>query len=820
MNRQNKGDKMEIYGKFTEQAKLAIDKARDEAIAMGHSLIGSEHLFLGILQQEGQVAAAFENAGITADLIRQKIIDLVGDGSGSATRLLGFSQRTVQIFEISHMAARQMGSDVMGIEHMMVGILREGKGLAVKILSDLNVNMTSLEKDILEIAKKADKDNKKAQEKQKSILLRYGINLNEEAKNGRLDPVVGREKEITRVIQILSRRTKNNPCLVGEPGVGKTAVAEGLAQRILDGDVPDELRGKKVISLDMPGILAGSKFRGEFEERMKQAITEAQKAGNVILFIDEMHTIIGAGGGDGSIDASNILKPALSRGDVQVIGATTFAEYRKKVEKDPALERRFQVVQVDEPSQDEAIEILNGLRKRYEDHHGVTITNGAILAAVALSARYVTDRFLPDKAVDLMDEASARIKLKTYVKPDDFYEMEDSLLKITSEKEEAAGKNDQNLVSELTEKEENLKAKIAEADAALKEEARKKAVVTEEDIASIVSGWTGIPVEKLNQTETFKLLNIENTLRKRIVGQDEPIVAISRAIRRARVGLKDPKRPVGSFLFLGPTGVGKTELCRALADALFGDEESIIRLDMSEYMEKHSVSKLIGSPPGYIGYEEGGQLCEKVRRKPYSIILLDEIEKAHPDVFNILLQMLEDGKLSDSKGKVADFKNAVIIMTSNVGAHTIKKQKTMGFSGGDDLEEKMNAYEKMKDNIMGELKKTFRPEFLNRLDEVIVFHSLDKEEIRQIIDLMVEELRKRAEKLGLDLMVTDSAKDLLFTEGYDEQYGARPLRRTITRLVEDKLAEAILKDTVKSGQRAVIDGEDGRIVLKGVEING
>ena len=811
---------MEIYGKFTEQAKLAIDKARDEAIAMGHSLIGSEHLFLGILQQEGQVAAAFENAGITADLIRQKIIDLVGDGSGSATRLLGFSQRTVQIFEISHMAARQMGSDVMGIEHMMVGILREGKGLAVKILSDLNVNMTSLEKDILDIAKKTDKENKKEQEKKKSILLRYGINLNQEAEKGKLDPVIGREREITRVIQILSRRTKNNPCLVGEPGVGKTAVAEGLAQRILSGDVPDELRGKKVISLDMPGILAGSKFRGEFEERMKQAITEAQKDGNVILFIDEMHTIIGAGGGDGSIDASNILKPALSRGDVQVIGATTYTEYRKKVEKDPALERRFQVVQVDEPSQEDAIEILNGLRQRYEDHHGVTITNGAILAAVSLSARYVTDRFLPDKAVDLMDEASARIKLKTYVKSDEFYAMEDELLKISTEKEEAAGKDNPDLLKEVTEKEEALKVKIAEVDAALKEEARKKAIVTEEDIASIVSGWTGIPVEKLNQTEAFKLLNIENTLRKRIVGQDEPIIAISRAIRRARVGLKDPKRPVGSFLFLGPTGVGKTELCRALADALFGDEESIIRLDMSEYMEKHSVSKIIGSPPGYIGYEEGGQLCEKVRRKPYSIILLDEIEKAHPDVFNILLQMLEDGKLSDSKGKAADFKNAVIIMTSNVGAHTIKKQKTMGFSGGDDVEEKMNAYEKMKDNTMGELKKTFRPEFLNRLDEVIVFHSLDKEEIRQIIDLMVEELRKRAEKLGMNLEVTEKAKDLLFDEGYDEQYGARPLRRTITRLVEDKLAEAILKDTIRPGQTALIDDEDGKIVLKGVEING
>ena len=812
---------MEVYGKFTDGSKRAIDIAKNEAAAMGHSLIGSEHLLLGILQLQSPISSAFETAGITADLIRSRIIELVGDGSGTNTKLLGFSQRTVQIFEISHLTARQMGKSAVGIEHLMVGILKEGKGIAVKILNDMNVNLVQLEKDILEISRKTEQEVQRAKENEKSVLRKYGINLTEDARGGKLDPVVGREKEIERVIQILSRRTKNNPCLVGEPGVGKTAIAEGLAQKICSGDIPDNLRGKKLISLDMPGLLAGSKFRGEFEERMKQALEEAKKDGKVILFIDEMHTIIGAGGGAGSIDASNILKPALSRGEVQVIGATTYTEYRKKVEKDPALERRFQQVQIDEPSLTDAVEILNGLKAEYEKHHHVKITDRAIYAAVSLSDRYIPDRFLPDKAVDLMDEAAARIKLKTYIKPDDVIEMEDELEEINASKEEAIQKQDFEQAAALRDREQELNAKIKEASAKMEEVYADKAVVTEEDIASIISGWTGIPVEKLNQSETEKLVNIEETLKSRIIGQEEPIVAISRAIRRARVGLKDPKRPVGSFLFLGPTGVGKTELCKALAEALFGDEESIIRLDMSEYMEKHSVSKIIGSPPGYVGYEEGGQLCEKIRRKPYSIVLLDEIEKAHPDVFNILLQMLEDGHLSDSKGKMADFKNAVIIMTSNVGAHRIKKQKTMGFSAGDDLDEKMNAYEKMKENIIGELNKTFRPEFLNRLDEVIVFHSLDQDEIRQIIDLMIKDLKERAKKLKMNMEVTDEAKDLIFREGFDEQYGARPLRRTITRLVEDKFAEAILKGELSPGDTVIVDAGGDRILLeKGGEQNG
>ncbi len=811
---------MEIYGKFTEEAKNAIDAAQNEAVAMGHSLIGSEHLFLGILQQQGPLSTAFENAGITVDIIRSRVIDLVGDGSGTATKLLGFSQRTVQIFEISHMAAKQMGKEAIGIEHMMVGIIKEGKGIAVKILKDMNVNVIQLEKDIIEISKKTENEARRARENEKSILFKYGTNLTEEARQGKLDPVVGREKEIERVIQILSRRTKNNPCLVGEPGVGKTAVVEGLAQKICAGDVPDNLRGRKIISLDMPGILAGAKFRGEFEGRMKQAIKEAQKDEKTILFIDEIHTIIGAGGGEGSIDASNILKPALSRGEVQLIGATTFTEYRKKVEKDPALERRFQQVQVDEPSLTDAVEILTGLREEYENHHKVKITDKAIFSAVSLSARYIPDRFLPDKAVDLMDEAAARTKLNTYIKTDEMIELEDELTEVMAAKEDAIQTQDFEAAARMRDREQKLNELIQKAEDEKKEEYAAKAIVTEDDIAAIISGWTGIPVEKLNQSETEKLLNIEDTLKKRIIGQEEPVIAISRAIRRARVGLKDPKRPVGSFLFLGPTGVGKTELCKALAEALFGDENAIIRLDMSEYMEKHSVSKIIGSPPGYIGYEEGGQLCEKIRRKPYSIVLLDEIEKAHPDVFNILLQMLEDGQLSDSKGKMADFKNAVIIMTSNVGAHTIKKQKTMGFSA-DDVDEKMNAYEKMKGNIMESLNKTFRPEFLNRLDEVIVFHNLDKPEIRQIIDLMIEELRKRAAKLKMDLEVTEAAKDFIFREGFDEKYGARPLRRTITRLIEDKFAEAILKDELSVGDKAVVDVKDDKIVfIKAGEIDG
>ena len=804
---------MEVYGRFTEGAKAALEIAQQEAISMGHSLIGSEHILLGILKQEGGIKTAFERAGIDSETIREKILEMVGDGSGTGTKLLGFSQRTLQILEISYAVCRQLGRDSIGTEHLMIGIIREGKGIAVKILSDMSVNLVELEKNIIEVSQQVDEEVKQAKEDEKSILKKYGNDLTKDAKIGKLDPVVGRQKEIERVIQILSRRTKNNPCLIGEPGVGKTAVIEGLAQKIEEGDVPDNLRGKRIVSLDMPAILAGAKFRGEFEERMKQAITETKKAGNIILFIDELHTIIGAGGGEGSIDASNILKPALSRGEVQVIGATTYTEYRKRIEKDPALERRFQQVKIEEPSLTDAINILQGLKEKYESHHNVKITDKAIFAAVSLSHRYISDRFLPDKAVDLMDEAAARIKLKTYKKPEEVLKLEQELDDISTSKEEAIQKQDFEAAAKFRDREQEIKGRIKEVDEKFNEKYLDQAVVTEEEIAGIIANWTGIPVERLNQSETEKLLNIEDVLRSRIIGQEEPIVAISRAIRRARVGLKDPKRPIGSFLFLGPTGVGKTELSKALADALFGDENAIVRLDMSEFMEKHSVSKLIGSPPGYVGYDEGGQLTEKVRRNPYSIILLDEVEKANPDVFNILLQILEDGRLSDSKGRVVDFKNTVIIMTSNVGAHAIKKQRSLGFAT-EDLDEKMNAYEKMKENIMEELNKMFRPEFLNRLDEIIVFHSLAKEEIVQIIDLMIEDLKKRAKKLKMDIQVTDQAKDFVFQQGFDEKYGARPLRRTITHLIEDKFAEAMLKGELSEGDQAIVDVIEDKIVFE------
>ncbi len=803
---------MEVYGKFTENAKIALEIAQQEATSMGHSLIGSEHILIGILRQGGALAAAFEKAGINAQRVRDKVLELVGDGSGTGTKLLGFSQRTLQILEISYAACKQLGKDSIGTDHLMIGIIREGKGIAVKILTEMGVNLRDLEKSIMEVSRKVEKEERQARENEKSVLKKFGNDLTREAMAGKLDPVVGREKEIERVIQILCRRTKNNPCLIGEPGVGKTAVVEGLAQKICSADVPDILRGKRIISLDMTSLVAGAKFRGEFEDRMKQALEETKKAGDVILFIDEMHTIIGAGASEGSIDASNILKPALSRGEIQIIGATTYTEFRKRIEKDPALERRFQQVPVDEPSLTDAVTILQGLREKYEKHHNVKITDKALYAAVSLSNRYISDRFLPDKAVDLMDEASARIKLKTYKKPESVMIYEKELAEIAASKEEAIQKQDFEIAATLRDREQELKEKIQAEQEQLNEKYADKAVVTEEEIAAVVAGWTGIPVKKLNQSETDKLVHLEEVLHSRIIGQEEPIVAISRAIRRARVGLKDPKRPIGSFLFLGPTGVGKTELCKALAEALFGDENAIIRLDMSEFMEKHSVSKLIGSPPGYVGYDEGGQLTEKVRRKPYSIVLLDEIEKASPDVFNILLQILEDGRLSDSKGKTADFKNCVIIMTSNVGAHNIKKQRTMGFAA-EDIDDKMNAYEKMKENIMEQLNRTFRPEFLNRLDEVIVFHSLDREEIVKIIDLMVEDLKKRAEKLKMDLQVTDAAKELIFKEGFDEKFGARPLRRTITRLIEDKFAEAMLTGEIGEGDTAVVDAREDRIIL-------
>ena len=644
-------------------------------------------------------------------------------------------------------------------------------------------------------------------------LNQYGRDLTEMAKEGKLDPIIGREKEIERVIQILSRRTKNNPALIGDPGVGKTAIAEGLAQKIIEGNIPEILKGKRVVTLDLSSMVAGSKYRGEFEERLKNVMNEIRESKNVILFLDEMHTIIGAGGAEGAIDASNILKPALARGEIQAIGATTLDEYRKHVEKDAALERRFQPVMVGEPTKEETLLILEGLRDKYEAHHKVKITDEAIKAAVELSDRYIADRFLPDKAIDLVDEAASKVRIKIFTAPPDLKKMEEDLAALEKEKAEAISLQNYERAAELRDRLQQIRQKLEDSRKNWNDKASlKDSVVTEEDIASIVSGWTGIPVTKLAEEESERLLNLESILHQRVIGQEEAVLAVSKAIRRARVGLKDPKRPVGSFIFLGPTGVGKTELSKALAEALFGDENAVIRIDMSEYMEKHTVSKLIGSPPGYVGYEEGGQLTEKVRRKPYSVILLDEIEKAHPDVFNVLLQILDDGRLTDGKGRTVDFKNSVVIMTSNVGVSTIRKQAVLGFATSSN--EREDAYEKMKENVLEELKKTFRPEFLNRVDEIIVFHQLQEEHIRKIVDLMLKSLLVRIKEMNINLEITDKARAFLAEKGYDQAYGARPLRRAIQKMVEDQLSEEMLKGKIKPGSEVLVDVEDDKLIFR------
>ncbi len=809
---------MELYGKFTQAAKNALTYAQEEARTMGHSLIGSEHILLGLIREgEGIAAEVLDNFGVDEEKARKKIISMVGSGNGSNTKLLGFTQRTARIIEIGYSEAQKQGKNAIGTEHLLVGIIKEGNGIGAKALLELGISPDELIREIIDIIENEDYEEESGNEEIKgssgSMLKKFGKDLTVSAKEGQIDPVIGREAEIERIIQILSRRTKNNPCLIGEPGVGKTAVVEGLAQKIADGDICDSLQDKKIITLDMASMLAGAKFRGEFEERLKKAINEASKSEKIILFIDELHTIIGAGAAEGAIDASNILKPVLARGQIQVIGATTYEEYRKRIEKDTALERRFQPVKVEEPSIEDAINILSGLRPKYEEHHGVTITDDALKAAVTLSDRYISDRFLPDKAVDLIDEAASLMKLSTFVMPDNIVELEQKLEELSNSKEEAVQKQDFEEAAKFRDLEKELQLKIEKEKGNWKNNSHDNAVVDEEEIAKIVSKWTGIPVNKLTQNESERLLNIEKVLHNRVIGQDEAVSAVSKAIRRARVGLKDPNRPVGSFIFLGPTGVGKTELSKALAEAIFGEESAIIRLDMSEYMEKHSVSKLIGSPPGYIGYEEGGQLTEKVRRKPYSVVLLDEIEKAHPDVFNLLLQILEDGRLTDSKGKTVDFRNTVIIMTSNVGAQRIKKQKSMGFSVSD-MDEKMDAYEKMKENVMEELNKSFRPEFLNRIDEVIVFHSLEKEHILQIIELMTNGLKKRVKNMDIDIEISDSVKEYIAKKGYDQKYGARPLRRTIMRLIEDKFAEEMLKEAIGNKDTVFVDLENEKIVFK------
>jgi ATP-dependent Clp protease ATP-binding subunit ClpC len=801
-----------MFGRFTERAQKVLALAQEEASRLGHNGVGTEHILLGLVREGGGIAAkALMSLDLSSEKIQKEVEKIIGRGQGT-TSVMAYTPRAKKVIELSIDEARKLGHNYVGTEHILLGLIREGEGVAARVLANLGVSLNKARQQVLQLlgGDGSDVHQDSQQAANTPTLDSLARDLTQMAKDRKLDPVIGRSKEIERVIQVLSRRTKNNPVLIGEPGVGKTAIAEGLAQRIVDNEIPETLRNKRVMVLDMGTVVAGTKYRGEFEDRLKKIMDEIRQAGNIILFIDELHTLIGAGGAEGAIDASNILKPALARGELQCIGATTLDEYRKHIEKDAALERRFQPIMVDEPSVDEAIQILHGLRDRYEAHHRVKITDSALEAAVRLSDRYITDRFLPDKAIDLVDEAASRVRLRTHTQPPNLKDLEEKLEEVRSEKEAAVQSQEFEKAASLRDKEQKLREELESRKMEWQQKQMKKdSVVTEEDIADIVSQWTGIPVKKLAEEESERLLKMEEILHQRVIGQEEAVRAVARAIRRARAGLKDPKRPIGSFIFLGPTGVGKTELARALAEALFGDENAMIRVDMSEYTERHTTARLIGAPPGYVGYEEGGQLTEKVRRKPYSVVLLDEIEKAHPEVFNILLQVLDDGRLTDGKGRTVDFRNTVIIMTSNVGAQTIKKGGALGFTVNREAE-----YTNMKDKVMDELKKQFRPEFLNRIDEVIVFHSLAEEHIQQIVDLMSEDLRKRLKEQDIHFVLSQEAKAFLAKEGFDPQYGARPLKRAIQRHIEDQLSEALLSGTIKRGDRVYIDVEDGKLQVK------
>ena len=806
-----------IFGKFTKKAEAALILAKECAVAFGHSYIGTEHLLWGLAKEgTGIAASVLSSNGVTDERISQKILELIGGGDGSVANP-SYTPRTKRVLELSYAEARRMGQNYIGTEHLLIAIMREGESVAVRIINDLGVDIRKLYENVLTMLSEdtpmaAVQSKPQATDVDTPTLDQFGRDLTAMVLEGKVDPVIGRDKEIERVIQILSRRTKNNPCLIGEPGVGKTAICEGLAHKIVEGNVPETLKGKRVVTLDLSSMVAGAKYRGEFEDRLKKSIEEIRNAGNVILFIDELHTIVGAGAAEGAIDAANILKPLLARGEIQIIGATTLDEYRKHIEKDAALERRFQPITVSEPTQEEAIQILMGIRDKYEAHHQVKITDKAIEAAVKLSSRYINDRYLPDKAIDLIDEASSKVRLKSFTAPPDLKDLEDKIDEIHKMKEDAIVSQEFEKAATLRDEENRLKEELARKKEAWQmENSKNTQIVSEEEIAEIIGSWTGIPVSRLAQEETERLKNLEAELHKRVIGQEDAVNAVARAIRRGRVGLKDPRRPVGSFIFSGPTGVGKTELSKALAEALFGDESLMIRIDMSEYMEKHSVSRLVGSPPGYVGYDEGGQLTEKVRRKPYSVVLFDEIEKAHPDVFNMLLQILDDGRLTDSTGRTVDFRNTVIIMTSNVGARDIVEPKKLGFGAAE--ENAARDYEDMKKNVMAELKKTFRPEFLNRVDEIIVFHPLNREEIKRIGTLMLNETAKRLEQNNIKVFFTEEVKDYLAEKGYDKTYGARPLKRTIQEQIEDKLAEAMLDNTIKEGDSVTITFEDGKIKI-------
>ncbi len=805
---------------FNNSAKSAIELAQEEVKRLRQNVLGTEHILMGLLLENDGIAGKILRNKIDVEKVREVVKNTTGMGE-NVPEYIAISPRSKYVIELARQYSSQMGVPYVGTEHILLGLIDEGEGIGAQIIKSA-VSLNELKQEVVEAVRNGSGGGSESPQSfgqsaaqpqtGTKTIDKYGTDLNQRAEAGKLDPVIGREDVIERVIQILSRRTKNNPCLIGEPGVGKTAIAEGLAQEIVKGNVPETLKDKRVITLDMAGMVAGAKYRGEFEERLKSAVDEIRSAGNIILFIDELHTIIGAGAAEGAIDASNILKPTLARGELQVVGATTLDEYKKHIEKDAALERRFQPVTVDEPSVEDTVKILNGLRDKYEAHHKVAITDEAIEAAAKLSHRYISDRFLPDKAIDLIDEAASRTRLKSSTAPKSLKELEDKIKEVKAEKKAAINNQDFEKAASFRDEEKKLSEELDKQKKLWAAKNSKDSQIGYEEIADVVSQWTGIPVKKLQGEESERLLNMEEILHKRVIGQEPAVEALAKAIRRSRVGLKDPKKPIGSFIFLGPTGVGKTELSKALAESMFGDENAMIRVDMSEYMEKHSVSKIVGSPPGYVGFDDGGQLTEKIRRKPYSVILFDEIEKAHPDVFNILLQILDDGRLTDAKGRTVDFKNTVIIMTSNVGASTIKKQRTLGFSSGTSDEEK-DEYEKMKENVMAELKRTFRPEFLNRIDEIIVFHSLNKEHIKSIVSLMIDNLSGRLEQMNIKIELDDKAKELLADEGFDPVYGARPLQRAIRRKIEDRLSEELLKGTIEKSDTIKISAGEKDLIF-------